>query len=68
MPGERGSSVNEHEAIVRELAESDVCHIDGGYYFCGLCNVESGTRLSPLIDPANHEPTCLWRRAKALYP
>ncbi len=50
--------------IVRELAERGPFTYMGG---CDTCEIGNGP-ASHVNDPANHEPSCLWRRAKALYP
>ena len=58
------SGAHEHVAIVRELAERDAPdRLLAGVFFCALCGGSE-----PLDDPENHEPACLWRRAKMLYP
>jgi hypothetical protein len=57
-------------AIVRELAERGP-FVDMPY--CADCYAEGD--MVPISNPANrlrdsahHEPDCLWRRAKVLYP
>ena len=54
--------------IVRELAErgpfadrNDMGDVDG----CNTCSAGVGRDIN---DPANHEPSCLWRRARELHP
>lgn len=66
MDEARGSVVSDHEAIVRELAEGGpFLGLDyEGTLGCSIC----GSDRPPLEDPAAHADTCLWRRAKAIYP
>jgi hypothetical protein len=66
--------MNEYEAIVRELAERGP--LVDEYSECVYCGFfvtygRSDTAGSPapgatFNDPANHQPSCLWRRARAL--
>jgi len=54
-------------AIVRELAENGP-FIDE-YWTCKLCGAgDFGFESDATNVPANHEPSCLWRRARELYP
>lgn len=57
--------------IVRDLAERGpfiaTDHLGVGVPACVDCQTFDYPR-APLNNPANHEPTCLWRRAKVLYP
>lgn len=72
-----GDSINaadfqdERSLIVRELAECGPFALFGiaGEAICTMCNT-SGFGVSDgwLSDPANHEPSCLWRRSRGLYP
>ena len=72
MQGSTSAAESPQDAIVRELAErgpflndSVDCYTcpSGINGFSGL-DKEDGRHK----DPANHEPSCLWRRSKALYP
>lgn len=53
-------------AIVRELAVRGPMNMAEFAYGCGDCGYAPEDRQA-FRDPANHEPSCLWRRAKALY-
>ena len=58
-----------HVAIVRELAERGPLLNDDSW--CASCDYdphEYGYDFEKINDPANHEPSCLWRRARELYP
>jgi hypothetical protein len=61
-------------AIVRELAEMAgpiVIYYVDGRTACAMpgCHGHDVSRPEPWwSDPANHAPSCLWRRAKGLYP
>jgi hypothetical protein len=59
----------EDATIVRELAEQGpfIEQVWPDDERCASCHELSKTP-DFLADPANHEPTCLWRRAKGLYP
>ncbi len=62
--------MNPYRQIVRELAARGPFIDDdqngyGGQY-CADCHIALSA-LGP-HDPANHEPSCLWRRARDLYP
>lgn len=68
-------SLTEPHAIVRELAALDgpilTTLFANGEYSCpmpGCRYMEATLPLQQWADPANHAPTCLWRRARALYP
>ncbi len=55
------------EEIVRELAEGNPPLDDRCY--CWFCSISlNGSATKHLEDPSEHKPSCLWRRAKALYP
>lgn len=62
--------------IVREMAQRGPFLGGEDLDVCADCDVEeipsepdpSAPMRVDLNDPANHEPSCLWRRAKALYP
>lgn len=70
----------ESDAIVRELAECGPTEgSQGECVYCGFVSsspdivtvgLKEGVRLreAAFINPSNHEPSCLWRRARALYP
>ena len=64
--------VAEQDAIVRELAErGPFINVDTfgdqlGGDACADCEAQADD--GPLNDPVNHKPSCLWRRARALYP
>ncbi len=59
----------EANAIIREIAESDpmdglVNELSGPW-----CRWSNGAGCQePFDDPANHAESCLWRRARELYP
>lgn len=53
----------EGESIVRELAERGPFLCEDGVT-CAACYAISTHQ----DDPANHEPSCLWRRSRELYP
>jgi hypothetical protein len=60
-------------SIVRELAERGPFYGEArmGGWGCHTClfNFDDGVDAEAMFkDPANHEPSCLWRRARALYP
>jgi hypothetical protein len=58
-------------AIVRELAERGPYALFGvaDEPICTMCNTSGfGASADWFDDPAHHEPSCIWRRAKALYP
>ena len=66
--------MEEHEAIVREVAEKPWLErhhslaADGDLlYTCGFCDVEPQS-FEALHVAVNHEPDCTWRRAEALSP
>lgn len=62
------NGVREHADIVRELAERGPFIHEG--LICWTC-LKARPEHEPVmwfIHPANHEPRCLWRRARALYP
>jgi hypothetical protein len=54
---------------VRELVERGPYIVASGALgdACALCGKVEG-RAEPLVDPAVHEPSCLWRRAVERYP
>jgi hypothetical protein len=52
--------VREYVAIVRELASQPFDLYPGWPEACPFCS-----HTEP--DPQEHKPSCLWRRAKALY-
>ncbi len=56
------------EQIVRELAERGPNVYDG--LICTTCDAErpATTDAEWFNHPANHERSCLWRRARELYP
>lgn len=63
----------EHVDIVREVSERGPFIDDG--ITCLTCDPETAPDIPNGVaysdwfaDPANHEPTCLWKRARALYP
>jgi hypothetical protein len=60
--------MDDDEAIVREVAErgSFIAPSDVLGDACAICGKVEG-RDAPLDDPANHEPSCLWRRAMDLH-
>lgn len=60
---------DENAAIVHELAERGpfIAASDVLGDVCALCGKVDG-QSTPLAATASHEPTCLWRRAKSLYP
>lgn len=56
-------------AIVRELAEQGPFLDDTTD--CAMCDRRRPHGVGSqewFGNPANHEPSCLWRRAKAMYP
>ncbi len=56
-----------HLAIVRELAERGPHFANEYMTECVFCWVDQvGEKPATII--ANHEPSCLWRRARELYP
>lgn len=59
-------------AIARELAEHGPYALltPSGWYWCPQpgCHGRAVLDAVSLAAPAAHEPSCLWRRAKALYP
>lgn len=64
----------EPHAIARELAERGpfVQQTEVGIA-CAFCDLKRdqavlGDYAKLFADPANHEPACLWRRAKVLHP
>ena len=61
--------MNDDEAMVRELAERGpyIAESDALGDACAMCG-KVETQTSPLGDPANHERSCLWRRACERYP
>lgn len=59
--------MNRHIEIVRELAERGP-FVDPDDGIMGRCPLCGASAMRPLDEPANHEPDCTWRRAKALYP
>jgi len=75
----RKHSTQSADAIVRELAERGpfLAFTDMEVDFCPDCDVvamantqeayQAGIYLD-LNDPANHKPSCLWRRARELHP
>ena len=69
--------MDEPKTIVLELATSLAPIVATSIvdtYWCVLCQRDALRRsditgsFDHMNDPANHEPACLWRRAKALYP
>lgn len=78
-PGSDSTMSNEEptpaEAIVRELAARGPFFEEtnsGGLLMCIFCLKLEATVLDgeegSISDPSDHESSCLWRRAKALYP
>lgn len=55
------------EEIVRELAARDA-PMDSDLDVCLNCIPGDSPLLHMSDNPANHEPSCLWRRARELYP
>lgn len=62
--------VQESIDITRELAErGPFLDTNGDLNVCADCQVVEGAKGDrPLTFSEMHEPRCLWRRAKALYP
>jgi hypothetical protein len=62
--------IDELEEIVRELAErGPFINQEFDFDVCADCKVQEGAKGDrPLSFPEMHEPRCLWRRSKALYP
>lgn len=65
--GFKAGRQDEHEAIVRELAAtSPSVDSDLGDYCWSCGKVDDPS--APLTSPEGHEPSCLWRRAREIYP
>lgn len=66
-----GAFISENSAIVRELAERgpfiDDDQFGYGGRYCADCRIDERGEVA-LGDPQHHDPSCLWRRAKELYP
>lgn len=69
------TSIEAHEAIVRELAEVPILklhHTPGAngtlLYVCMFCDPEEPQDYDALHLAEHHEPRCTWRRARELYP
>ena len=61
---EEGRPDHDAEIIVRELADSQPAYVgNDGEICCALCYTPE-----PIDRAGFHEPSCLWRRAKELYP
>lgn len=56
------------EQIVREMAERGPFKTDLGWADCDASFSDYDYETDALMLPANHEPTCLWRRARERYP
>jgi hypothetical protein len=65
-PGRADSRIGQHEALVRELAEWGPIIYDG--ITCMTCREARPDPGRDFERPENHDPACLWRRARALYP
>lgn len=71
---QRTDSERPSEQIVRELAVRGPLleHHNTGLIACADCGLVEALVLEgedgTLQDPAYHEPSCLWRRARELYP
>jgi hypothetical protein len=50
-------------AIVRDLAAVQPGELTGNMSQCVFCEPPGD-----LMEPEGHQPSCLWRRARALYP
>lgn len=79
LPDDAQASVKEMTEIVNELAErgpfGEVNNDDQRRQTldCWTCALAVGVgehrgSLTEISDPLRHDPSCLWRRAKALYP
>ena len=64
-----GANVTECLDIVKQLAERGpfIYYGDDDDAICSDCDVPD-LFSNHVQEPANHEPWCLWRRARELYP
>ena len=66
------STCGESDKIVREYAQRGPFTDHESYRSCADCGYSpfegGGGSMAEMNTPANHEPSCLWRRSRELYP